>query len=139
MDLKENPGFLITRLARTMTNTISQRFEPYGVTSSQWSIIKVLKMREGLSQVEIQELLDLEGATVSGLVQRLVRQGLLERRADPVDKRVIRVSLTQRGRELDAVLTPISVEVLNQTFKGFSPDEQEFFMRFLKRAQSNFE
>jgi len=122
-----------------MTNAISKLFESYGVTASQWSIIKILKGREGLSQVEIQELLGIEGATVSGLVQRMVRQGHLERRSDPADKRVVRVFLTQRGRELEQVLTPLSTEVLHRTFEGFTPDEQEFFIRLLKRALRNVE
>ena len=139
LDPSENPSFLINRLAHQIYNTIGQRFEAYSVTTSQWAILKLLKRREGLSQVEIQEELGVEGATVSGMVQRMIRLGLLERRPDPDDKRVLRVFLTERGRSLEQVLTPLAMEVSDLTFSGFSADEQEFFIRLVKRALRNLE
>jgi DNA-binding MarR family transcriptional regulator len=139
LDPSESPAALINWLARQMTNLLGQLFEPYGVTTSQWKILVLLRKREGLSQVEIQEELGVEGATVSGLVQRMIRLDLLERRPDIDDKRVLRVFLTERGRSLERALTPLAQEVVDRAFKGFSDDEKEFFTRLAKRALRNLE
>jgi DNA-binding MarR family transcriptional regulator len=106
---------------------------------SQWAVLKQLWKQEGRSQVELQDLLGLDGATVTGLVQRMARQGLIQRRADPSDKRVQRVFLTQRGRALEPVTASFEEEVNAHALEGFSADERAFFIRLLTRALQNYE
>jgi DNA-binding MarR family transcriptional regulator len=88
--------------------------------------------------VELQELLGLEAATVTGLIQRMTNLGLVYRRPDPNDKRVQRVFLTERGRALECVMAPLE-EVNEHALKGFTADERDFFIRLLTRALHNFE
>ena len=64
-------------------------------------MLKQLWRQEGRSQVELQELLGLDAASVTGLVQRMTQLGLIQRRPDPSDKRVQRVFLIERGRALE--------------------------------------
>jgi DNA-binding MarR family transcriptional regulator len=66
-----------------MTLDMDRRLRAYDVTMSQWAILKQLWRQEGKSQVELQALLDLERATVNGLVQRMTRAGLIQCRPDP--------------------------------------------------------
>jgi DNA-binding MarR family transcriptional regulator len=138
MGLSDYPGSLITRLAHAMSSELDSKLRPYGVTVSQWTLLKKLWQQEGRSQVELQEMLGLEAATVTGLIQRMTNLGLVQRRPDPNDKRVQRVYLTERGRELKCVTTPIE-EVNARAIQGFTPDEQEFLIRLLKRALHNFD
>ena len=63
----------------------------------------------------------------------------MERHADPVDKRVQRVYLTEQGRALESVVKPIAREVNARACEGLSEDEQVFLMRLLTRALRNFE
>ncbi|HEY4382961.1 MAG TPA: MarR family transcriptional regulator [Ktedonobacteraceae bacterium] len=138
MDLSNNPGSLIARLAHAMANELDSKLRVHGVTISQWMLLKQVWEQEGRSQVELQELLGLEGATVSGLIQRMTNLGLVCRQPDPSDKRVQRVFLTERGRALECVTAPLD-EVNEHAFKGFTADERDFFIRLLSRALHNFD
>lgn len=139
VDSTESPGLLIHRLAHAMSLEMDRRLKEYDVTISQWRVLKQLWQQEGRSQVELQELLGLERATVNGLVQRMERQDLLYGRVDPVDKRVQRVFLTERGHQLKAVTKSLEDHVNASALEGFSSDERTFFMRLLTRALHNCE
>lgn len=138
MDFANEPGALVARLAHTLANELDKKLRVYGVTFSQWTLLKQVWQKEGRSQVELQEILGLEGATVTGLLQRLTNLDLVCRQPDPTDKRVQRVYLTERGRALEYVTRPLN-EIRERMLKGFTPDERDFFVRLLSRALHNFE
>ncbi|MBV9710534.1 MAG: MarR family transcriptional regulator [Ktedonobacteraceae bacterium] len=139
MDATECPAILINRLAHAIALDMDRRLKSYDVTLSQWILLKQLWRQEGRSQVELQELLGLDGATVTGLVQRMIQQGLIHRRPDASDKRVQRVFLTERGRALEQITAVFEEEVHARALEGFSSDERTFFMRLLIRALHNCE
>ena len=137
MDPLESPGMFINRLAHAMSLDMERRLRAYDVTLSQWFVLKQLWKQEGKSQVELQELLDLEKATVNGLVQRMIRAGLVHSKPDPSDRRVQRVFLTERGRSLQKITLVLEEEVNARALEGFSDDERTFFVRLLARALRN--
>lgn len=91
MDLNQSPGFLINKLAHTMMIQMEKRIKIYNVTTSQWAILALLWKKEGVSQVELQQALGLDKATVTGLLQRMSLSGLIIRKTDLEDKRIQRV------------------------------------------------
>lgn len=137
MDTFESPGMLINRLAHAMSLDMDRRLKAYGVTLSQWFVLKQLWRQEGKSQAELQELLGLERATVNGLIQRMARSGLIECKPDPDDRRVQRIFLTERGRALKQITPSLEDEVNAHAMQGFSEDERTFFIRLLSRALHN--
>ena len=139
VDQTGNLGDLLKKLTHVMAVEFDRRLRAHNLTLAQWGVLRQLWQQEGRSQVELQERLSLEAATVTGLLQRMLRAGLVERRADPVDKRVQRVFLTEQGRMLESVVTPIAKEVNAHACKGLSADEQVFLLRLLTRALQNFE
>ncbi len=138
LDEPENLGDLLKKLVHLMAVEFDRRLRGHHITLSQWGVLKQLWEREGRSQVELQERLSLEGATVTGLLQRMSRAGLVERRPDPTDKRVQRVFLTEHGRALEPLVRQIAAEVNARALSGFTADEQVFLMRLLTRALHNF-
>lgn len=139
MDILESPGFLVNKLAHAMAVDLDRQLQAHGVTTSQWAILALLWHREGRSQVELQELLGVEAATITGLARRMEQLGLVRREADPRDKRVQRVSLTARSRALEGVLVPVADAVNARALGGFSSDERHFFVRLLLRALHNYD
>jgi DNA-binding MarR family transcriptional regulator len=137
MDSFESPGMLIHRLAHAMALEMDRRLKAAGVTLSQWLVLKQLWRQEGKSQVELQELLELERATVNGLIQRMARSELIECKPDPSDRRVQRIFLTERGRALKRITLSLEEEVNALALQGFSEDERTFFIRLLTRALHN--
>ncbi|MDQ2714419.1 MAG: MarR family transcriptional regulator [Chloroflexota bacterium] len=139
MDGAESPGLLINKLAHTLALDMDRRLKSQGVTMSQWVMLKQLWRQEGRSQVELQDLLGLDGATITGLVQRMTHVGLIQRSPDPSDKRVQRVFLAERGRALEQVTAVFEEEVNAHALADFSADERAFFLRLLTRALQNCE
>ncbi|WP_047153973.1 MarR family winged helix-turn-helix transcriptional regulator [Aneurinibacillus tyrosinisolvens] len=137
MDLFESHGFLVNRLAHLMANELERRFKVHGITPSQWSVLAVLWQHEGIAQVELQQRLRLEGATVTGILQRMEKSGLIQRQVDKADKRVQLVYLTDRGKNLKGILIPEARAVNEMALQGFTKDERTFFMRLLTRALQN--
>ncbi len=139
MDGTENLGDLLKRLTHVMAVELDRRLRAYHITISQWAVLKQLWQHEGASQVELQQRLGLEGATITGLLQRMVRAGLVQRRSDPLDKRVQRIFLTEQGRALEPIARQLAAEVNARALAGFTTDEQVFLMRLLARALHNVE
>lgn len=139
MDFTESLGLLINKLAHMMSLDMDRRLKVHDVTISQWAMLKQIWQQEGRSQVELQELLGLDGATITGLVQRMVNLDLIQRKPDSNDRRVQRVFLTDRGRALEQITKTFEETVNSRALKGFSSDERSFFIRLLIRALQNCE
>ena len=77
-----------------------QRARQFGISRAQWAVLVRLDRNEGLKQSELAEMLDLQPITLTRLLDRLADNGLIERRADPNDRRANRLYLTPAARPL---------------------------------------
>ena len=119
-----------------------QRFattqSPKGVTAAQAGLLFVLGQRDGVLLGEAGAALDLGMPGISGLVERTVEAGLVEKRADPDDGRAWRLWLTSSGRRALARAKAGAAE-LNATLKeGFTDAEIDVVARWLARVQKKF-
>ncbi len=116
LDLKKQ---LITQLiesSRFLRNYVDHRAKSRGTTRAQWIVLFRLREQEGLSQVDLADVLELQPISLVRLLDRLVEQGLVERRSDPRDRRANRLFLTIAGRQLaddlDSLRDAIATDVL---------------------------
>jgi MarR family transcriptional regulator, transcriptional regulator for hemolysin len=116
LDLKKQ---LITQLvesSRLLRNYIDHRAKGRGTTRAQWIVLFRLREQEGLSQVDLADVLELQPISLVRLLDRLVEHGLVERRHDPRDRRANRLFLTTAGRQLaddlDSLRESIATDVL---------------------------
>ena len=102
--------------SRLLRNYIDHRAKGRGTTRAQWIVLFRLREQEGLSQVDLAEVLELRPISLVRLLDRLVDHGLLERRPDPRDRRANRLFLTKAGRQLvddlDSLRDSIATDVL---------------------------
>jgi DNA-binding MarR family transcriptional regulator len=102
--------------SRILRNYIDHRAKQRGTTRAQWVVLFRLRAHEGLSQVDLAEVLELQPISLVRLLDRLVEQGLVERRHDPRDRRANRLHLTAAGRQLvddlDGLRDAIAADVL---------------------------
>jgi len=80
-------------VARLIRTRIDARARAYGMTRAQWIILARLDRQPGMSQNELATICEVEPITVGRLVDRLEARGMVERRADPSDRRVRRLHL----------------------------------------------
>ncbi len=126
-------SFYLGKAYQRVTQAAKQRLAPYGVTPVQYALLKVLWEKDNQSGAELGERLLLDSATMTGLLDRLEHAGLIERKAHATDRRVNRVVLTARGRDLQEPLDR-EMDQMNQDFLGDFPPEQAQLLRDLLTA-----
>lgn len=92
--------FRFIRLHRRATNTVANELKALGLSIPQFDLLSTLTEQEGLSQQELAQRLYVTKGNVSGLLDRMVEAGLVERRAIPGDRRSNALHLTEKGRDL---------------------------------------
>ena len=89
--------FTISDVGRLLRTYADQKARLHGMTRAQWAVLLRLERREGLKQSDLAEDLDIQPITLTRLVDRLCDNGLIERRADPNDRRAKRLYLHAGG------------------------------------------
>jgi MarR family transcriptional regulator for hemolysin len=121
-DLKRQFVSQLVESSRLLRNYIDHRAKGRGTTRAQWIVLFRLREQEGLSQVDLAEVLELQPISLVRLLDRLVEHGLLERRHDPRDRRANRLFLTAAGRQLvddlDSLRDSIAENVLQDVSKA---------------------
>ncbi|HEV3500242.1 MAG TPA: MarR family transcriptional regulator [Bradyrhizobium sp.] len=116
LDLKRQLIAQLVESSRLLRNYIDHRAKSRGSTRAQWIVLFRLRQQEGLSQVDLADVLELQPISLVRLLDRLVEHGLLERRPDPRDRRTNRLFLTASGRQLvddlDSLRDSIATDVL---------------------------
>src|SRR3984893_13897646 len=91
-------GFMLNDVARMLRTYADYKASQFGITRAQWVVLVRLDRFEGLKQAELAEMLDLQPITLTRLLDRLCGSGLIERRADPNDRRAQRLVLAPAAR-----------------------------------------
>ncbi|MCD8104586.1 MAG: MarR family transcriptional regulator [Lachnospiraceae bacterium] len=100
-------------------------------------ILEYLATNDGCSQSEVCEAWDLDKSTVSGLVERMERDGLIFVEREEGDRRRKKLFLTQKGSELGSRMDEYMKQLDTAAFAGISEEEQEQFLRVLSRIYQN--
>ena len=105
----------------------------YGLTGPQ---VTVLKMLEGIGALSLSDLsarMSARNSTVTGIADRMERDGLVERKRDRADRRVVRIRLTQKGRALASEIPIESMEVFGAALRALDHEERRVLRRVLRR------
>ena len=113
-------------------SAIETTLRDYGVGATQWYVLWHLNHDGALAQAEILKLLQIEKATLSGVVSALVRKGLVKQETDPKDHRRKLLSITPTGRALWKKL-PDPIDTIRKTaFEGIPENDLETTVRVLR-------
>jgi DNA-binding MarR family transcriptional regulator len=99
-------------------------FSKYGITTEQWRVLACIKSRGPLRPVEIASLLERAPNSMSMLVDRMVKAGLVRRTRDRKDRRAVFVSMTDKGKEAVEPAVPAGWEFINRLLSPLSHDDQ---------------
>lgn len=139
----ENIGDMILLPLIQITRRLHKRavhdLNALGLYAGQEKFLLLLWERDGLMQSEIAELMCVEHATVTQVLERLARVGLVRRCRDEKDGRISRTYLTEKGRALREPVQRLWSEWETQALAGFSREEKQVLRRFLLQMQENLE
>jgi len=130
-------GFLVADVARLMRRAAQARLGDDPLTYAQARALVHLSRREGARQVDLAEQLEVQPITLARLVDQLAEAGLVERRADPVDRRVHRLYLTPAAAPRLAVIRQVMASVRAQALAGMDADETARLLAGLERIRTN--
>src|SRR5215471_7167668 len=123
--------FLLNVAQRRLRRFLASGTQRGGVTAAQSGLLFVLGRRDGALMGEIGAALDLGMPGISGLAERMVEAGLIEKRADPDDGRASRLWLTAAGRKALARSKTGAAELNRQLVDGFTEAEIDIVSRWL--------
>ncbi len=129
--IEDSLGYLINRAARSMAHQLGEELRPAGVGIGQWAVLLFLWAQDGMSQAELSRVVAIEPPTMARTLDRMVRDSLVARVADPHDGRVSRIHLTDRGRSLRDELVPRAVAVNAANLERLTATEGRTLRRLL--------
>jgi len=122
--------FRIGALARRLARDLNSLYAQHGITVGQSFVLFYLLQNDGSAVKDIASNLQLDSPAITGFVDRLYKDGLVERKEDPGDRRSLQIYLTALGRELAGKLYPIAKEFQQNLKEMITPEE----LKALERA-----
>lgn len=127
--------FQVLSLAAAIDGDCAARLAPHGLSEGRFMVLFLLRgAGEPLSPHQLAERAGVTRATITGLLDGLEREGLLERRADGGDRRRVYVHLTVGGRRLATRLFEQHTRWIASLFEGFSATERRQLGTLLERV-----
>ncbi|HTV37772.1 MAG TPA: MarR family transcriptional regulator [Xanthobacteraceae bacterium] len=114
-----------------------QKAAQFGITRAQWVVLVRLDRSEGLKQSELADVLELQPISLTRLLDKLSDNGLIERRADPVDRRAKRLFLTPAARPLLEKLGELGEDLMATALVGVEPESVERMVAQLGVVKEN--
>jgi DNA-binding MarR family transcriptional regulator len=108
-------------------------WEARGLTLGQLRLMVLIDREDGLPLGELAQQMGVSPATITGITERLVRKGLIERRSDPSDRRLIRVVLTPAGSDAVHDISRIGNRLLARIFREMGEKDLRAYVAALTR------
>lgn len=116
-------GYLLARSRTKLARALDVELAAHGITHAQGSIILMLASGRYSTAAELARELYVDSASMTRIVDRLQKRGMLVRMPRSDDRRIIDLRLTDAGRCLGGTLPGLYAEVLNRSFAKFSAEE----------------
>lgn len=113
-------GYLIHEVSKAFKRRFEDAARQHELTLPQWRVLAELKRQGGLSQVRLASAVDAEPMTMSGILDRLEKRGLVVRQQDPADSRAKIVRLTDEGETQFKTAKALGTELLSSAVEGMS-------------------
>jgi len=124
--------FKLDNMLRRMGNRIAGVL---GATHQQWAVLDILNdaSANGIPLSELGKNLDVTKGNITGLIDRMERDGLAKRKDDPRDRRVIRAVITAKGKKVLRDIQPVKNQWADRLFGTFSAKDKKDISVLLSR------
>lgn len=133
------PYYMFSRLTLGITSALKKRLFKADLAQVKpaylWALMS-LWVTDGLKVTEIARAAGLETSTMTGLLDRMERDGLVTRTADPADRRILRIYLTEEGKRMRGPVIAETCRVLDELFEGVPEEHLELVKTTLARVLS---
>ena len=138
MTHKELEEEQILNLLIGLTNKISPKFERCtGISSTRLAILQILCECNEINQSQLQKHINIDSAAITRHLKQLEADGMVTRHKNPIDNRETFVRLSEEGHQRIEGYKSEKQNFIQQILEGFSEDETQVLVDFLKRMQNN--
>ena len=136
-----SPGYIIHRLDSLLKLSLQRAFQSKGFdfTAEQWGVLLRLYESEGIHQSDLGARAGKDRHNITRILNRLEKNGYVQRVSDRHDMRRINVFLTKKSRDLEGKLTSIVIDLLERVFAGLSKREVREMRRIHDHIIANVE
>ncbi|MFI0966132.1 MarR family winged helix-turn-helix transcriptional regulator [Streptomyces sp. NPDC021080] len=129
--IAERPGYLLHKAGLVLVEDVEEALAGVGMRIRDFFVLAALAGGPELSQQDLSRLLDLDPTTVVTVIDEMERNGHVERRRNPADRRRYNLILTESGREALATADRVATEVESAFFGALAEDEREVLRKML--------
>lgn len=138
----ERFAMLLPETTRAWRNRLDKRLRPLGLSQAKWlAIYHLAHAGEGMTQKELAARLGVEAPTLVGLLDRLARDGLVERHESARDRRSKRVCLSPKASAILQQINQVTAQLRQELLAGVTPEDLQTCIRVLQsirdRAEAN--
>ena len=140
MDRAElNDVRLLAQFSQVLRTAIDASVDQVGMHRGQAMLLCQVAKQDGMTQSELAQALSVQGATITNLLKRMEETGMVVRRRDDEDNRLVRVYITDDGRQHEEAITEQFEHLIQQMFTGLCDEEYAAFRRTIGQLMSNLE
>ena len=129
--------YLLNRAGARIASAFSEEVRPLGATLQMWRVLAALREGDGRRMGDLSETTSIEVSTLTRLVDNMEKKGLVARRRDAGDARVVALHVTPAGRRLTQRITPIAERYESVALAGFTAAEADILKAALRRLYRN--
>lgn len=130
-------GYLVMEVSRLMKRRFEEEAKMQGVTLPQWRVLAQIGTNPGITQVQLAAATDTDPMTISGVLDRLEKRGLIDRYPDPTDNRAKLARLTDEGEETFQKARKVGLAMYEAALEGIPAAERETVIAVLTRMRGN--
>lgn len=133
MKLEECINYLLTGAQHMVFSEMKNELKVVDLTPVQYGVLKCLWEKHMSSPKEIADCMGIENSTISGILERMEKKGLIRREIDENDRRYIKISLTDASRRLEKPVDEIVENVNKVVLEPFTEEEIKNLKNYLSR------
>lgn len=125
-------------LHHSIVRRVDQETKKLGITEVQFMVLKYLFEKEGedVFQKDIEKLLDIRGATATGILQNLTSKGFIDRVSVPTDARLKKIVLCDKSKDMVKDFEKSMEKIQSRVEKNLTQEEKETFMYIAKKIKN---
>jgi DNA-binding MarR family transcriptional regulator len=131
--------YLLNRAGQRIAASFGEEVRPLGATLQMWRVLAALRERDGRRMGDLSDTTSIEVSTLTRLVDSMETKGLVARRRDGDDARVVLLHAAPAGRRLTQRILPIAERYETVALAGFDAAEAEVLKAALRRLYANMD
>ncbi|MEH6397229.1 MarR family winged helix-turn-helix transcriptional regulator [Pseudoalteromonas sp.] len=133
---QDNCSFLLADVTRLMRRNFTQQLTESPLTLAQAKALKYVARQQGVKQVELADKLEVQPITLARLIDQLEKLNLVERRADPSDRRAYLIYLTNHADEHITAIDAVGKHVIAAAMSGLTNEQSAQFIASLQTIRN---